>query len=161
MKYPIKDFIITDKVKKRFLKRIDKQGKNGCWIWKGSLTGRAGYGAMNIDGKMIRTHRISYQLHIGIIPKDMYILHECDNPKCCNPLHLFVGTDLDNARDKMKKGRCAGGGPIGEKNGNAKLTDKQTREILIKYKSDNYTQKQLGEIYKVDQSQISYIVNRE
>jgi len=74
-----------------------------CWIWTGAiLQGKQnGYGVFNGG----RAHRWSYEYHIGPIPEGMKVLHKCDVRSCVNPSHLWLGTDLDNARDRVRKGR--------------------------------------------------------
>jgi len=159
MKYPMTEFVITAEVAKRFWDKVKKEEENICWKWL-ACKDNYGYGRLTINGKLIRTHRISYQLNIGRIPKGLFVCHHCDTPECCNPIHLFLGTSLDNVRDKVAKGRGNTGiRPIGEQHGQAKLSNKQVKEILIKYKSGNYSQEQLGKIYRVSRSNIGYIVN--
>ena len=89
----------------RFWKRVSKpDDPDKCWQWTGGKSS-LGYGDMMIEGKRIGAHRFSYQLHHGPIPEGMWICHHCDNPKCINPDHLFIGTHQDNSNDKIKKGR--------------------------------------------------------
>jgi hypothetical protein len=97
-----------------------------CWEWQKFRQPR-GYGIVRMDGKCQLAHRVAWTLTKGEIPKDMLACHHCDNPSCCNPNHLFLGTHLDNATDKERKGR--GNQPKGERSGNHKLTDKQVFEI--------------------------------
>ena len=76
----------------------------GCWLWEKGV-GSTGYGHIFYQGKMLKAHRVSWELHRGLILKDMCVLHKCDVPSCVNPDHLFLGTHKDNKRDSMKKGR--------------------------------------------------------
>lgn len=97
--------VITDP-EERFWKKIDKSpSPGGCWLWVGPVNG-GGYGAIGVNGAPILAHRYSYQLCIGAIPNNLWVLHKCDTPRCCNPAHLFLGTAADNTADMMRKGRC-------------------------------------------------------
>jgi hypothetical protein len=91
------------------------QGPAGqCWEWQAGINGH-GYGGISLDGKMIGAHRASYLLHNGFIDPSLQVLHSCDNPKCVNPAHLSQGTNLDNVKDMLAKGRQVyqGGVPYG------------------------------------------------
>ena len=85
-----------------FWKKVDKSSVNNCWIWTG-LKDNDGYGWFRLNG-MKRTHRLSVELD-GRDPTGMYVLHTCDNPSCVNPEHLYVGTQKENVRDMIIRGR--------------------------------------------------------
>ena len=103
----------------RFLDKILKDPKTGCWNWQGSKNQKRGaYGRFRVDGKCWLAHRFSYFLFKGD-PEGKYVCHHCDNPSCVNPEHLFLGTQRDNMRDMTEKGRADN---AGERNGRTKLT---------------------------------------
>jgi HNH endonuclease len=79
---------------------------SGCIEWTGCLTAD-GYGAITVNGRGTRTHRVNWELTNGPIPPDMFVCHHCDNPPCCNVDHLFLGTHADNMADMRAKGRQA------------------------------------------------------
>jgi len=116
-----------------------------------------GYGQLYVDGKLIKAHRLAWQLENGSIPEGLCVLHHCDNRACCNPAHLFLGTYSDNACDMMNKGR----GGRGAQNGNAKLTREQVRQIRKLYATGKYPQKELVEQFEISPCHISYIVTRK
>lgn len=93
-----------------FWHKIDIKGKDECWNWKGSKNPQ-GYGQVwsNSKKKQIKAHRLAYEIYNQTsIPKGMLICHKCDNPPCCNPYHLFLGTSADNINDAYRKGRKFG-----------------------------------------------------
>ena len=98
-------------------------------------------------------HRLSYQLFIGDIPKGLMVCHACDVRSCVNPEHLWIGTCADNLADMASKGRAA----KGERNGNAKLTNKQVMAIL----QDDRTLSQIASDYGVDRTNIWQIKSRK
>lgn len=77
-----------------------------CWVFSNPASGAEDYGRIRIGGKRIKAHRISWELHYGPIPDDLWVLHHCDNRPCVRPTHLFLGTNTDNMRDMAKKGRA-------------------------------------------------------
>lgn len=99
----------------RFWSKIDKNGPipehrpelGRCWIWV-ARSWAHGYGKIKVEGKWIGSHRVAWLLEIGQITDDLFVLHKCDNPACCNPSHLFLGTHEDNMADMVKKGRARG-----------------------------------------------------
>lgn len=82
-------------------------GRSGCWEWDGATTGH-GYGIVRHDGQAQLAHRAAYELWVGPIPENTAVCHHCDNPLCCRPDHLFLGTKADNNRDAMQKGGARG-----------------------------------------------------
>ena len=101
--------------------------KDGCWDWNGCCPVNPGYGQFRFNMKLVRAHRASWIIHNGPIPTGKHVLHKCDNPRCANPEHLFLGTAKDNMRDCRKKGRTT---EVGETHSFAVLTEKKV--ILIK-----------------------------
>lgn len=82
---------------------------SGCWAWSGTLDSY-GYGVLSFKRKMLKAHRISYEIHNKVIDEELLVCHKCDNPSCVNPEHLFQGTSKDNTWDMIAKGRsgCIG-----------------------------------------------------
>ncbi len=110
-------------LKVRFSQKVIRgKSASDCWGWSGTKT--EGYGMIQSEksGRMVLAHRVSYELAFGPISNDICVLHTCDNPPCCNPSHLWLGTRGDNNRDKAAKGRAKSGRQYGETNPAAKLT---------------------------------------
>ena len=93
-----------EKLLQKMSKKWDLSELTGCHVWHTPLPGA--YGRMRVGGGgRMYAHRLSYLLHKGAIPEDMNVLHQCDNPQCVNPEHLFLGTQRENVEDCMRKGR--------------------------------------------------------
>jgi hypothetical protein len=132
----------------RFEAKIIRLPIIGCWLWEGAVD-LNGYGRFRAhDGAML-AHRFSYEFHIGPIPAGMYACHSCDVPSCCNPAHLFIGTQRDNMRDAVIKGRISSG----EHRPLAVLTS----DIVQQIKSSSEKQSTLAARYGVHQVTISKI----
>lgn len=123
----------------RFWKKVDKAPGHGprgdCWVWTG-CKGSQGYGwiymgRVNERPRVGSTHRLSYAIHKGPPPDELDVLHECDNPPCINPAHLFLGTQDDNMKDCARKGRTA----RGEGSPRHKLTEAQVLEARRLYEA--------------------------
>ena len=122
----------------RFASRINMRGPDECWPWSGKHSTLHGYGVIYIgkgdNGKpvMMVAHRVAYMLAVGPIPGRLCVLHRCDNPPCCNPAHLFLGTRLENHKDMMAKGRQSKPPLLaGEDNPKSKLTEMDVRHIRM------------------------------
>ncbi len=138
---------------KRFNKFFKKSGKDKCWKWEGGF-GRDDYGSF-YDGKnQIAAHRFSYIIHNKVkLKTNELVCHICDNPKCVNPDHLFIGSYQDNVDDAVKKKRHA----FGEKVGTSKLREKDT--ILIKQllKYNCYSHRELSILFNISKPAITSI----
>jgi hypothetical protein len=169
----------------RFWSRVDKSDVDGCWLWTGALAdGR--YGVVKFDHRRLATHRVSWEMAYGPIPKGMNVCHRCDNTRCVRPSHLFLGTHTDNANDRHAKKRDAKGdrhgsrthpnalprgdahwqrrmpekAARGERVGNAKLTAEQVREIRT-LRAGGRTLQSLADQFGVRVGNISAIVARQ
>lgn len=151
---------------RRFWLKVDRRGDDECWPWT-AYRSKKGYGHIKVGGKrgsVIAAHRVAYELKLGDIPPGMLVCHSCDNPPCCNPAHLWVGTNDDNMADMARKGRArAGRQPNDEErargvgNGNAKLTDADVLSI----RRDGRTQEAIARDYGVDRTLVGYIQRRK
>lgn len=133
----------------RFWNKVDVRGPDECWKWT-AYANRQGYGRIRVDGKSVRTHRFSWVLAYpeGAIEK-LCVLHKCDTPSCVNPSYLFLGTQLDNVKDRDQKERQA----VGERVGTAKLTRDQVLDIY----NDPRSLKEIAQDYPVSQMSIGDI----
>ena len=148
----------------RFWSKVDKApgfGPNGdCWRWAGTAL-LPGYGTFKITDQNgvrmdARAHRISWAITKGPIPDGMCVLHSCDNPACCNPAHLWLGTNAENSADMVKKGRH----PTGADHALTKLTDGDVIAIRQRYQAGGITQRSLAAQYGVNRGTIWRIIRR-
>lgn len=140
-------FIGANMDESRFWSKVDKT--SSCWNWK-AYTDR--YGIFRVNRKLLKAHRVSWVLFNGPIPDGLCVLHRCDNTKCVNPGHLFLGSQLDNVLDMERKGRSIH--PKGEGIGTSRLTKEQVIEI----RSSNESLLTLGLRYGVSKQAI-YKIN--
>lgn len=135
----------------RFWKYVNKKSDDECWNWVGYIH-YTGYGVIQINKKQIRAHRFSWVLHNGTIPNETpCVLHRCDNSKCVNLGHLFLGTRRDNTHDMVAKNRQAKGEDIN----NSKLTSDKVKKI--RSLKDKFSQKEIAKMFDVTQKTISCI----
>lgn len=126
-----------------------------CWEWNLALS-VDGYGRCYFNNVNVRAHRLSYELHYGTFPRHLSVCHKCDNPKCVNPTHLFLGTVQDNMKDKRVKGRSKGINR-GVLNGSAKLSDEDV-ETIRHLATTNLYQWQIASIFNITQSHVCRIL---
>lgn len=127
-----------------------KKRPNGCWEWPTKIQC---YGLITRKGKQYGTHCYSWVLMKGPIPKGMCVLHTCDNRRCINPNHLFLGTKGDNNRDAFSKTRHY----FGTRHWKVKLTPVDVRAIRRRHKRGE-SQEKIGKTYGVSQAHISKVV---
>lgn len=152
-KSPLPTPPLTKQVVAKFEARFAKRGEDDCWEWGIK-------GGIGIAGKRYTPSRISYAIYKGEVPRHLDVCHTCDNPKCVNPNHLFLGTHLDNMRDCKAKGRNHIQRNPGETNPKAKLTEEKVKEIRRRYKrvSKNVSNgRQLAIEFGVSKKMITYI----
>lgn len=139
----------------RFWAKVDRRGPDDCWEWQRRSRHNHGYGTFRkTTYESVKAHRLAYELEIGPVPDGLEVCHRCDNPPCCNPAHLFLGSHADNLQDMRAKGRDA----RGERNGQAKLTDEVVATIRLRYASEAISQRALGREYGIGQSHVSDIL---
>lgn len=152
-------------IKIRFWSKVKIGDPDECWNWLAGLTS-TGYGMFNFDNKPLKASRVAWMLTSGEIPNNLCVCHKCDNPLCCNPKHLFLGTRKENSEDMVKKGRQSRGKKHGdtvrgELNPVHKLTWDTVREIRMRYGDGNITMTQLAKEYSVDRKLIHNIVYKK
>ena len=141
----------------RFFDKVNQS--SSCWLWTAGLREKDGYGCMDVYGKLMNTHRLSWEIHHGEIPDSLHVLHKCDIKRCVNPSHLFLGTQDDNNKDRANKDRSWK--PKGEEHPMAKLNDIKVREIRRLYKAGSLSQYKLADIFNVSQQAINLVVNNK
>ena len=162
--FPMYPDLTTDEIE-RFWSKVDRSaGPNACWIWRAavasnSAAGGDGYGCIWLRRRSIKAHRLAWFLTFGPIPEGLEVCHNCpdgDNPRCCNPAHLFLGTHQENVRDCIRKGRQ----PIstGTRNGRAKLTPELVALIRGRYRDGKGSHASLAREFGVHKTTIGRVV---
>lgn len=144
-------------IEERFWSKVDIKPQSECWNWKGTKDPK-GYGGFYLrkdKQHQFKSHRIAYQLTFGEIPEGLCICHKCDNPSCCNPNHLFLGSKSDNNHDAIQKGRAVY--VSGERIKSSKLTSQQVIEIK-RLSALGHSGRELAHQYRVDRSTIYRIL---
>lgn len=158
--FSFKEFAMSNNkpVIQRFWDKVKKESENECWEWIGAINS-TGRGIFNYPGmKNGKAHRVSWIIHYGDIPNNLCVLHHCDNGKCVNPNHLFLGTKGDNNTDRKQKGRS---NPLrGENDPKSKLTEENVRDIRKLYIPDSkeFNQFKLADMFGVSRSTILAIL---
>lgn len=151
-------------VRDRYLSKVKIGKKNECWEWEGSLD-KDGRGTFKFNGHSYPQGRFAWLMYRGPIPSGLFVCHHCDNPSCCNPQHLFLGTHQDNMRDRTLKGRdhlCAGKGhPPGADHPCATLTTEEVVAIRLFYEYTKTTYVELASIFNTSKKNIGHIIRKE
>lgn len=147
--------VITAKDKRRFWSRVNAAGVDQCWEIAGSAISN-GYVQICIQGVAVLAHRLSWILHFGPIPASRIVCHRCDNRRCVNPHHLFLGTIADNNADMLKKGRARW--RVGDRLGAVVLSPQLAQEIRERWKIGGLTQRALAAEYGVHPCTISRVI---
>lgn len=143
-----------------FWSRVQRNSPDKCWPYMG-LRASKGYGLYRVVAKRWLAHRWAWTISNGEIPDGMCVLHMCDNPPCCNPAHLWLGTVVNNNQDRHTKGRTRTGTQIGESSHFAKLTAQDVIDAREAYESGKITLKDLAHRFAVHKSTLGLIVNRK
>jgi hypothetical protein len=139
-------------VAERLWERVKKT--ESCWVWQGqTVTG--GYGVIRDRGRKVLVHRQSWEMANGQIPPGIEVCHRCDNPPCCRPDHLFLGTPAENSADKVLKGRQA----YGERHGKARLTESDAIDIIT-LRAFGARDKDLGPAFGISKNTASQVGKR-
>jgi len=140
----------------RFWAKVDRREPDDCWEWQG-YRDKVGYGRFRLKQQSYTTSRVAYAIAHGDVPADMCVRHVvCDNPPCCNPDHLRLGSQAENIRDMMRRGRHA---PVrGELSRQAKLSATDVATIRRRYAAGGVTQAILATEFGVRSTMISQIV---
>lgn len=149
---------------------VDRRKPSECWEWQGSLF-VSGYGRIKFKGRAYRAHRLSYEVHFGSIPAGLLVCHRCDNKRCVNPRHLYLGTASDNVSDTAARGRIYSGDKHwshlkpervlrGANHPRAKLSSEIAAEIREGFAS-GINRNQLAAKYGVNWSTINRVVRGE
>lgn len=139
----------------RFWARVDRRNPDECWPWLGGRIGADGYGSCYWDRKTVLTHRLAYFLGHGEWPQPQ-ANHRCNNPRCCNPTHIYAGTPKQNREDWLATGKKRGPGPQGERNPTSRLNDVRVR-LIRRLLSDGWSRRDVARLTDVSRHTITDI----
>lgn len=147
----------------QFWSKVDRSGgPDACWPWTGARAS-GGYGQMSLEPRRgspkVGAHRFALIAVGHIIPSGALVCHHCDSPPCCNPAHLFVGTQFDNMRDMVAKGRQVNPVFRGEMNSSAKITENDAR-LIRALRRNGLPYKDIAARFGISRQQASAIVLR-
>jgi HNH endonuclease len=166
-----------EEIAERFWSKVNKT--DSCWLWTG--TPSQTYGSITIKSKILKAHKVSFEMAFYPVAPGRIVCHKCDTPRCVRPDHLFIGDYKDNSQDMISKGRGFFNRPEshnlspkgeehwchllkdaqkGERNHHAILTEQQVSEIREKYASGDISQTKLAQEYNVAQTTISAIIRK-
>jgi len=146
------DFSFRDQPQEYIRSKVEVDETTGCWNWTAART--HGYGVLRNGNRNIQAHRASYMTFCGEIPAGLFVCHRCDNPACCNPSHLFLGTNADNMRDKAAKDRA----PYGSQHWRSKLDERDVAEIRARVAVGEY-RGDIGVLFGITGSVVSEIAS--
>ena len=149
---------ISEATAERFWAKVTRPSPEACWEWT-AFVDRHGYGRFTYNGDMVQTHRFSYQLAhqaqlSGPLPTDIEVCHRCDNPKCCNPAHLFLGTHQDNMTDMSTKKRARTLAT------SVKVTRSVKQAIRAAWDTEKVTKAELAERFGVHITTVTSIIQK-
>lgn len=143
----------------RLWSKIDVRSENECWVWQGAKT-TAGYGVIRINYILKYAHRLTWMLHYkSDIPKKGQICHTCDNPPCCNPAHLFLGSQADNMKDAANKGRIKEKVHRGITHHTTHLKEKDIRKIRHLGQTD-IPHQEIGNYFGISRMSVNDIIHK-
>lgn len=180
---PLDVMAFSEEDQKNFWSKVEIKRPKDCWPWIAAVT-HDGYGRYTMRRQHNMAHRVAFRMKIGEIPKGLCVCHHCDNPGCCNPSHLWLGTNWDNSLDSLMKGRLARGkrngaythpekirrgkahpfkiNPMlhafGESVNTAKLTASHVIAIRRFYATGKHTMQSLAMRFKISKANIDFIV---
>ena len=152
--------MLTSKKKNAFFSKSKLDAGTGCLEWQRCLD-KDGYGKLVFKGKSYQAHRFSWIVTYGDIPEGQCVCHKCDNPRCINPDHLFLGTHSENIQDAVDKKRMVPCFQYRPKRTNTKLDVSQIAEIRKLYAEKQLSHRQLAKMFGVCRSNIHYILSKK